>query len=193
MTGRQRVSRILNHFQIVTSGKLQDRGHITWLAPEVDRNNCLRSWSNGAFDLFGIKIQSIGLTVHEYRIGLEIKHDFGRRGEGHRRHDDVVALLDPDRIQRQMKGRGSGIHRNGMLRANIPSKILFEALDFGTGGQPSGPECLDDRLNLSFTNRRPMKGDELRTHKRGLLELDFDELEKTRRYRAGTALYRNAD
>src|SRR4030095_12093510 len=56
IVGRQCVSGILNHFQIVTSGKLQDRGHITWLAAEMNRNNCLSSWSNGAFNFFGIEV-----------------------------------------------------------------------------------------------------------------------------------------
>ena len=56
ISGRQRMSCILYHFQIVMSGKLKDRVHITRLAAEMDRNNRLRPWSYGAFDSLRINI-----------------------------------------------------------------------------------------------------------------------------------------
>ena len=114
---------------------------------------------------FRVHIQRLGLTVHEYGIGPEIEHDFSCRGKGHRRHDNVVALFDADRVQSQVESGRSGI--DGYPRGHNPNtwrSPLQKVLTFG-------PVVSHPDLSVSTTDwisshrSRVVKWNEFRTHK----------------------------
>ena len=154
------MCRILDNSQVVFFGNAQDLVHIAWLASHMNRNDRLGFWRNCGFEPSWIEIESVALAVHKHRFGFEVENDLRRRGKRHGRNDDLVTFFNSDGVQRQMKRRGSGIHRHRMLAPHIPGEILFEALDLGTGRKPSGLECLNDRTDLILADRGLMKRNE---------------------------------
>ena len=78
----------------------------------------------------------------------QIPHDLGRRGEGHRRHEDGLARLQPQGLDGEVQGRRGRVDRDRVRRADGRRELLLEALDARPGRQPAGAQARDDLLDL---------------------------------------------
>src|SRR5437773_3062826 len=118
--------------------KWKNAVHVARLATEVNRNDGFGLGSERCRQVVGSHIQGIGLAVDKNGFRAEIKHHLRGCRESHRRHDDLVFRSDANRLERQMKRRGSRIDRYSMTATDELAKASFKLLDLRSGGQPAG-------------------------------------------------------
>ena len=92
---------VLEQFEPVPAGDVEDRRQVRGLAVKVDRKDAARAWADRRLDPLGVDIVGggIGLDRHRRRAGLadrEPGRDIGVGGD-----DDLVALADPKGAQGQ--------------------------------------------------------------------------------------------
>ena len=66
-----------------------------------------------------------------------------------------------------MESGCSRVNGNRMAATQIPGKVFLKTLDLWTCREPSGFECLDDRLDLIFTDGGFVKGNEFAVLRHG--------------------------
>ena len=96
----------------------------------------------------GIDQQRVGLDIGEDRLGALVQRRIGGGREGDGGHDHFVARAYADRPHGAMQGRGAGIDRDTLARADMGGKGLFEFGNPGPGGEPAGYQRLDHRLHV---------------------------------------------
>ena len=147
------LRRILDHDETVASGDLQDRIHVRRLSVEMDGNHRHRPGRDRRLELRRIQRKGNGIDIHEDRCSADVADRGGRRDEGERHCDDLVAGAHPRGEKRQVKRAGSRVHRDAVRRAAVVRELRLEALDLApehVGGvrQNAGHGLLD--LSLDF-------------------------------------------
>ena len=87
----------------------------------------------------------------------EVDDDLGGRGEGHGRHDDLVAGPHADGLQREVQRRGGGIDGHGVSGADVLGEVFLEHPRLCARGDPTRAQRLLDGAHLFFTDMREMK------------------------------------
>ena len=78
------------------------------------------------------------------------------RREGQRRHDDVIARTDTASLGGEMQSCCRRIHCDGLdVAAHESCEFLFELARLRSGGEPSGPQHGDCRLDLVLADIGP--------------------------------------
>ena len=144
---------------------LQDRVHVARLAAEVHRQDRLGAGRDSCLDLRGVEVQGRGLAVHQHRPPPQVLDDRHRGREGHGAGDDLVARPDPHRLERQVQRCGAGVHRHGVLAADVGGEVPLELLDHRAGGEPAGAQAADHRLDLLLAEQRLGEGQESGSHR----------------------------
>ena len=77
-------------------------------------------------DLFGVEIHRIGVDVDEHRTQPGERDDVGRRREGVRRYEHLVAGLETEREHREMERCGTRRDGDGVARLARAGELGFE-------------------------------------------------------------------
>ena len=94
----------------------------------------------------GIEVVAAGVNVGEDRRGAAMDDGVRSGHPGERRHDDLVALADPERGEGQLQRCGAGGGRQGVLDVVQLGEGALELGDLGTLGQPARLQRLAQRL-----------------------------------------------
>ena len=90
--------------------------------------------SDGAVD--GVDVEGVRLNIHKDRRGACAGDSGGRRDEGDRGYDDLVALADAERLKRHLE-RDSTVHGGQAISAVLEcGEFAFEARDHGMIAAP---------------------------------------------------------
>src|SRR5439155_16818847 len=114
--------------------KSKNAVQVARLATEVNRNDGFGLGSERCRQVVGSHIQGIGLAVDKNGFRAEIKHHLRGCRESHRRHDDLVFRSDANRLERQMKRRGTRIDSHGMAATDEVSESALEFSNLFAGG-----------------------------------------------------------
>src|SRR5436853_600593 len=94
----------------------------------MDRNNRLRLFRNGAFDLNSIDVQGSALDIHENRPRSLMYDNVGSGGEGNRGCDHLIACSDPCGGKGEMQPRRARVEADRVPAADPFGKLLLELL-----------------------------------------------------------------
>ena len=139
------VGRVLDDGQLVGVGDRPQRRHVGELAVEVNGQDRSGPWPHGPLDRRRVDQTGLGLDVGQDgpRPGLEDR--VGRRGEGHRRGDDLVAGPDVERAQGDQHAQRAAArsHHLGRHAGAVACQVVAElALEGGhLGHLASGTGC----------------------------------------------------
>jgi hypothetical protein len=106
-----------------------------------------------------VQVEVLRSAIDQERVGVEIAHHFGRRGEGHGRDHDRIALFHAHRFQGEVEGGGAGVDGDGMGMTEVAGELVFELFDARAGGEPAALERSDDLVDFLRTEAGLKKGD----------------------------------
>ena len=119
---------ILDHGQVVLLGDFHEGRHVGHLSREVDGQERLGALRDLRLDLAHIHAEIVR-AVDEDRTGIGLTDRPHRRDEGVGRRDHLVSRSDTDGLERQLERIGSGIHADGVTRADHCGELLLELAD----------------------------------------------------------------
>ena len=103
----------------------------------------------------GVEAEVVGLDVGEHRRRAGERDRVGRRREGERRHDDLVARADAGGEQAEVQARGAGVDGDaGAPLHEHVGELLLERRDLGTLRDHAGAQHAVDRLALVVADDR---------------------------------------
>src|SRR5206468_9763849 len=124
--------------QVVSIGHVLDARIVATLPVQIDRDDRCRqpSSSRAAAQLLlqqvRVHFPCGGRCIDEGRRGANVRDGIGRRGEGQRRRDNVVAPADTERRERQVQGGGAARQRNRKWDVDRRREFVFECVHVGT-------------------------------------------------------------
>jgi hypothetical protein len=127
--GAVRVRAVLDEPQIVARTQFGERVEVGGGAGDVHRDDGPGPLGDRRLGGDGVDAQRVSVDVDEHRGGVHGEDGAGRRHEGHRRHDHLVALTDVARGER-------GFERVGAVREGQPERGAVEVGELrGEGGR----------------------------------------------------------
>ena len=153
---------ILDHPEPVLPGEGADARDVHHQPAHVDRDDadgarsggCLRPQRSPlerrelARRVVEVHVERHRIAIDQHREGPEVTHDLGRRRKRHRRNEDRVPGLEPERLDREVKGGRRRIDGDRVGGAHCRREFLLETLDPRTGGQPARAEGRHDLRDL---------------------------------------------
>ena len=141
------VGRVLDEKEPPLIGdRVLERAHVGELAVEMDRQNADGACADRRAHRRRVNQARGRLDVDELRDGSEMHDRVRRRGERHRRRDDLVARTYVERSQCEQKPHRAGIGTDDTRRRRVPSadekrpELLLE-------GRHLGPEREKERVS----------------------------------------------
>jgi len=86
---------------------------------DIHRHDGPGAMGDPVFQVRNVEIEGIGIHLHENRLRSLVENRIDGRGEGERRHQNLVPRAEPEGFHDQMQGSGSGTDRYRVLDANI--------------------------------------------------------------------------
>ena len=151
------MRRVFDERQAMPIGQRAERRHLDRPSAEVHRHDrpCARGHGRGRRGRR--QVPGGGIDVGKARRRAGVDGDVGRRAEGERRRDHLVARSDLERQQRQMQGRGARVQRQRMRRAGVGGKRRLELPYPRSGREPARLERGDDLVDLATADDRRRK------------------------------------
>src|SRR6185369_12000498 len=122
--------------------------HVTGLPGKVDRDD----GSGAAVDFFPelrcIDVQGAGLDVDQHRLATAEKDHVDSGRKGHRRSDDLIAILYLKSQQGQMQPGSSRTERHSEGGPYIGTESFSKPLYLRASGDPAGAEGVDNFVDL---------------------------------------------
>ena len=100
----------------------------------------------------------VSLDIDEHGRRAKIAHHLGGRHKGHGGNKHLIPLRDAGCFEREIEGRGGGIHRHGMLASYKGLEGRLELDSFCSGGEPALSKHGRGRLYLFISDEGPMEG-----------------------------------
>jgi hypothetical protein len=142
------LGRVLDDLEAVPARDLQDRVHVRGQAEQVHGDDGPRPARDLLLELLGLERVGESVHVREHRLHPVMQDDVGRRHEGHRRHDDLVAVLPPifllQSLQGDVQGGRAGVEEHGVLGVMLLGEARLEAPVERPVGEPPGVQHLVD-------------------------------------------------
>jgi hypothetical protein len=153
--GAVRLRGIFDDDEAMTARDRQDRIHVSHRSMEMDRHDRLGARRDRALDPRRIHGPAIGIDIDKDRRGAAIEDGGGRRDEGQRNGDDLIAGSDAGSEQRQVQRRSAAVDGNAAIGAAIRGKGIFEGDDFRAENelsavQDAGQRGIDRILGLAI-------------------------------------------
>ena len=104
---------------------------------------------SAALTVSGVTQIRVRVDVAEHRGGAGRRDRLGRRVEGERRDDDLVARADAQRAQGDRDGLGAVGDPDRVPGAQIGGELLLEGVDLGAEDEPPAIEDVLDRRAAS--------------------------------------------
>ena len=133
------------------------------MAGVVDRQDRARAGRDRGFHPSGIDVERVRLDVGEHGACADVLDHVGRRGEGHRRGDHLVARPDLQRDERGVERGGARAERERARRLQVRGELRFEATGLGAGGDPARAQRVHDLGDLLLADERRGEGQKLRS------------------------------
>ena len=159
-----RVGRVLDHHQVVSSRDVHDRVHVARTPVEMHRDDGPRAGRDGGLDALGIDEAGAAVAVGEHRYGSRMDDRVRGCHEGHRGGDHLRARADPGRDQAEVERGGAGADRDRVLGAGMGAKELLEAGDLGPGSEPPRAQGVDDLGDLGLSDQGSPEDEEPLSH-----------------------------
>ncbi len=116
---------VLDHRKIVALGDLHQLDHVGDLAGQLHRHDRLGPRRDRGLDLVDIHAEGIvAIDQHRRRAGFGDRADGGDEGVGG--GDDLVAVADAERLQRQLERIGAGADADRVTGADQLGEALLE-------------------------------------------------------------------
>ena len=112
-----RLAGVVDQQQAVSVGDLLDRVPVGRVPEHVDDHDGLRPIGDPSLEVGGVEVVRVGLDVDEDRRGPLEEEGVGARRERERRHQDLVARTDAERLDDQVQRRGARGDRDPVLDA----------------------------------------------------------------------------
>ena len=126
---------------------------------EMDGHDRLRAGRDPLGDVCGIEIHRRGVDVREHRRRTALHDRLGRRVEGERRTDDLVAGPDAHRVEDEDERVRSVCDPDRRWDAEVLSRLALEGFDVRAKDERSGLEHLADPLLQLGNQRRVLRLD----------------------------------
>ena len=140
---------------------MADKGvHIGRMTIEMNRNDRFGSLRYQRFDRCGIDAERIGIDIGQNRRRAGVGDGVRCRDESQIGHDHLVARLQPERRQREVKAGRAVVDGKGIFGPAIAREAGLELIDVFTDRRhPSGiqrvqHQFLFSRANIRFRNRQ---------------------------------------
>ena len=158
-----RFRRVLDDFQAVGGGHIQDRVHIHRQAVDVHHHDGLRPGCAFGGDLRRIHVPGVGVAVHQDRRGAGPDHRQGAGNYGEGRQNDLVARTDIEGGDGQFqRGRAVG-DGNAVGAAGGGREPLFELANERPGRRyPAGVDTRVHVFPFVAGEKRLVHRDEIR-------------------------------
>ncbi len=109
--GAARVGRVLDDLEAVPPGDAVDLVEVGRIAAPVHHDDGLRPVRDGLLDARGIDVAGARIDIGPDDPAAGREDGLVRRGAGHGRRDDLVAVSDIRQPQRELEGGGAAIGR----------------------------------------------------------------------------------
>ena len=148
------VCGILDELQAVPIRNRPQQRQVRRPPGEMHRHDRLRA--GGDRRLERVRGEALGVLFHvdEDRPRADVEHDVCRGAERQCGHDHLVTRPDAQRQERQVQRRRARIRGDGVLHANVLRDRALERLDFRTGAEPSGPQGVENLVDLRLPDVR---------------------------------------
>ena len=132
---------------------------LTGVAVDVDRDDRARAVGERSLDRRRSEVQRSRVDVGEHRRRPFVDRAVGRRDEGVRRRDDLVAGSDSGCDAEQVEPRRAARNGGGVRGADRLGERLLETVDRRAEREAAGPEHLGDELGLPLVEPRARERD----------------------------------
>ena len=135
--------------------------HIGGMTVEMDRDDRLGSFGDQRFDRRGINAERIGVDIGQNRRRAGVGDRVRRRNEGQIGNDHLIARLQSQRRQREVKAGRAVAHGKGIFGSAIAREACLELIDvFSDRRYPSGIQRIQHELLFARANERFRNRDE---------------------------------
>ena len=132
---------------------------LTGVAVDVDGDDRARAVGERSLDRRRSEVQRPRVDVGEHRRRPFVDRAVGRRDEGVRRGDDLVAGSDAGCDAEQVEPRRAARDGGGVRSADRLGERLLETVDRRAEREAAGPEHLGDELGLPLVEPRARERD----------------------------------
>ena len=131
---------------------LAKRLHVRRNAEGVNDQNGARARRNGPLHGRRIEIERDGIDLGKDRRRATLEHGVSHSYKGERGHDDLVALADAQRKQRQMQTGGAGADGHGVIHGVIRGQRGFKGRELGAQAEVRRAQDGGDGIDLRLGN-----------------------------------------
>ncbi len=124
-----RLAGVLDHGEAVRLGDLAYGVGVGGEAEEVDRHDRFGARRDRRLDRVGVDAERVGTDVDEHGLGSGLSDRLGRRVEGERYGDDLVAGADAQRAERDREAVGAVGDADGTGGPHIRGGLFLEPFD----------------------------------------------------------------
>jgi len=142
--GADGLGGVLDDGDVPIARRRQDRVHVGTLAEQVHRHDGLRPVGHGGRETRGVQVVRLRVDVHEDGPGAEAGHASGRREEGERRGDDLVAWPDAETHESVQDGVRAARGPDAERGVGVLGDGLFAV---GHLRSADAPLCLEDLVD----------------------------------------------
>jgi hypothetical protein len=145
---------VFNQRQVVFVAYSRDLVHFTWLAIEVDDDDCLCALGHRLLQKARADVEGLLVNISEHGLGTAEQDGVGGGNKAEGSGDDLVAVPYPGCQQGEVESCGSTVQCHGVLGADVVRKQLFKPGNLRTLDQHARPEDIGYGLNLVIAQRR---------------------------------------
>jgi len=128
---------VLDHGEVVALRDRHQLAHVGDLAGQLDRHDRLGLFGDRGLDLVDVHAEGIvAVDQHRRGAGFRDRADGGDEGVGG--GDDLVAVADAERLERQLERVGAGSDADGVAHADQLGEALLEFGDGLAKGEVTG-------------------------------------------------------
>ncbi len=143
---------VFDKSQLMALRKLLERVHLSGDAEGVDCKDGAGARRDCALHRVRVQVKREGIDLNEDRHGAHLKYGVNNGHESERGDDDLMALADSKREQREMKTCGAGTDSYCVVDAMIGSQLRFKSCEFRTQAEVRSPQNRANGGDLSFSD-----------------------------------------
>ena len=162
--GLYRMCRVLDYLEFMFFRKRHDSVHIARAPRHVNDDDGFRLFRDLSFDIRYVDVLRVFPAIREDRSGAAVHDRVRGRREGERRHDDLVARLHADYLEREMERRRTGRECDRVSGALVCTECVLELVRFGARPYPAAFQGRDDLVDLRLFDRRRAENEEVVAH-----------------------------
>ena len=148
VAGSDRARRILDEYQAIAIGEVEEAIHVSRKTDLVNRHDCLCRWCQPSLDIAWVQVAGDRIDVGEDRRRAAMPDGVCSCDERQRWHDHLITGTYSGCMQSQMESRRAACRGHGFRRADPLREGKFKLLDAWSLGQPAGGNDLGHGFGL---------------------------------------------